>query len=57
MDQMTKGSCAAYHLEAPASYFDSIAFWKTPLADCGNGQTDCIPYDQWVSAWTTEITG
>jgi putative spermidine/putrescine transport system substrate-binding protein len=57
MDQMAKGSCAAYHLDAPASYFDSIAFWKTPLADCGNGQTDCVPYDQWVSAWTTEITG
>jgi putative spermidine/putrescine transport system substrate-binding protein len=57
MDSMSKGSCAAYHLNAPASYFDSIAFWKTPLADCGNGQTDCVPYDQWVSAWNTEITG
>jgi len=57
MDQMAAGSCAAYHLNAPASYFDSIAFWKTPLSDCGNGQTDCVPYDQWVSAWTTEITG
>jgi putative spermidine/putrescine transport system substrate-binding protein len=57
MDEIAKGSCATFHLNAPSSYFDSISFWKTPLADCGNGQTDCVPYDQWVSAWTTEITG
>ena len=33
------GSCAQYHADAPASYFDSIKFWKTPIADCGNGKT------------------
>jgi len=48
------GSCAQYHADQTgASYFDTIKFWKTPLADCGNGQTNCVPYAQWVSAWTT----
>jgi putative spermidine/putrescine transport system substrate-binding protein len=56
MDQMSPGSCKQYHADAPASYFDSIKFWKTPLADCGNGKTDCIDYNQWQKAWT-EITG
>ena len=35
-----------------ASYFDSISLWKTPLATCGNGQNDCVPFAQWVAAWT-----
>jgi putative spermidine/putrescine transport system substrate-binding protein len=56
MDQMSPGSCKQYHADAPASYFDSIKFWKTPLADCGNGKNDCIDYNQWQKAWT-EITG
>jgi putative spermidine/putrescine transport system substrate-binding protein len=56
MDQMSQGSCKQYHADAPASYFDSIKFWKTPLADCGNGKNDCIDYNQWQKAWT-EITG
>jgi putative spermidine/putrescine transport system substrate-binding protein len=56
MDQLSPGSCKQYHADAPASYFDSIKFWKTPLADCGNGKNDCIDYNQWQKAWT-EITG
>jgi len=56
MDQLSKGSCALYHANAPASYFNSIALWKTPLAQCDNGQDNCIPYSEWQQAWTTEIT-
>jgi len=56
MNQLSAGSCKQYHADAPASYFDSFKFWKTPLADCGNGKTDCIDYNQWQKAWT-EITG
>ena len=56
MDKLSKGSCAAYHANAPQSYYDSIKFWKTPLAQCGNGKNDCVPFQQWQSAWT-EITG
>ena len=54
MEALQAGSCAQYHADQTgASYFDTIKFWKTPLADCGNGQTNCVPYAQWVSAWTT----
>lgn len=56
MDQLDTGSCTLYHANAPASYFDSISFQKTPLADCGNGKTDCMPYSEWKLAWTTEVT-
>ncbi len=57
MDQLSPGSCALYHANAPASYFAKIAFWKTPIQTCDNGQNDCIPYSQWQQAWTTEVTG
>jgi len=56
MDKIQKGSCAAYHANAPESYFKTIKFWKTPLAQCGNGKTDCVPFQQWVTAWT-QIVG
>ena len=56
MDQIKKGGCASLHADKPDSYFESIKFWKTPLAQCGNGQNDCVPFQKWVSAWT-EITG
>jgi putative spermidine/putrescine transport system substrate-binding protein len=57
MDKLAKGSAAQYHCGAPASYFNSIKFWKTPTADCGgNGKTDCMDYTRWVSAWQ-EIKG
>jgi len=57
MDKIQKGSCAQYHANAPASYFAKIALWKTPIADCGNGKTDCVDFSQWQQAWTTEVTG
>lgn len=56
MDQQQKGACAAYHANAPEAYFKTIKFWKTPLAQCGNGKGGCVPFEQWVSAWT-QITG
>jgi putative spermidine/putrescine transport system substrate-binding protein len=56
MDQLSPGSCKQYHADAPASYFDSIKFWKTPSAACGNGKEDCIDYNEWQKAWT-EIKG
>jgi putative spermidine/putrescine transport system substrate-binding protein len=56
MDKLQAGSCAQYHANAPASYFNTIKFWKTPLADCGTGKNDCMPYAKWQTAWTS-ITG
>jgi putative spermidine/putrescine transport system substrate-binding protein len=56
MDQLSKGSAAQYHCGESASYFNSIKFWKTPIADCGNGQSDCKDYTEWTAAWQ-EIKG
>src|SRR5437764_370707 len=41
MDKLQKGACAAYHANAPEAYFQTLKFWKTPLAQCGNGQNNC----------------
>jgi putative spermidine/putrescine transport system substrate-binding protein len=56
MDKIQAGSCAKYHLNEPLSYYDTIKFWKTPVADCGDGNNDCMDYNAWQKAWT-EITG
>src|SRR3954451_18380449 len=56
MDQLSKGSAAQYHCGESASYFNSIKFWKTPIADCGDGKTDCKDYNAWNTAWQ-EIKG
>jgi putative spermidine/putrescine transport system substrate-binding protein len=54
MESLSPGSCHQYHAdETGAAYFSTIKFWKTPLAQCGNGQNNCVPYAQWVAAWTT----
>jgi putative spermidine/putrescine transport system substrate-binding protein len=51
MDQLKPGGCTAYHANAPAAYFNSIRFWKTPVANCGNGKTDCMDYTVWQQKW------
>ena len=53
MEALSPGSCAAFHANAPESYFNSIKFWKTPITTCDDGTESCIPYAQWQSAWTT----
>jgi putative spermidine/putrescine transport system substrate-binding protein len=54
MDALQSGSCKQYHAdETGAAYFNTIKFWKTPLATCDDGSNSCIPYADWVSAWTT----
>jgi putative spermidine/putrescine transport system substrate-binding protein len=52
MNKIAKGSAAQYHCGASASYFNSIKFWKTPVAACGNGQNNCMDYTKWQQAWT-----
>jgi putative spermidine/putrescine transport system substrate-binding protein len=56
MEKITQGSCPIYHANAPSAYFDSIKFWKTPIKECGNGQSDCMDYTAWQRKWT-EATG
>jgi putative spermidine/putrescine transport system substrate-binding protein len=36
--------------------FDKIYFWKTPVANCGQGRT-CVPYYQWVTSYIAVIGG
>jgi putative spermidine/putrescine transport system substrate-binding protein len=37
--------------------FDKINFWKTPVADCGDGKMDCVPYHEWVTNYIAVIGG
>jgi putative spermidine/putrescine transport system substrate-binding protein len=56
MNRLQKGSCSQYHLNQPLSYYRTIHFWKTPVADCGNGKKECMDYNAWQRAWT-DVTG
>jgi putative spermidine/putrescine transport system substrate-binding protein len=56
MNKIQKGACTRYHANAPAAYFRSIKFWKTPVRECGNGKSDCMDYTAWQQKWT-EIKG
>ncbi len=47
--------CAEYHAEEP-DFWKRVYYWETPLADCGNGEEDCMDYNDWVKAWT-EVKG
>jgi putative spermidine/putrescine transport system substrate-binding protein len=51
-----KDFCKLFSVNDP-SFYNTIAFWKTPLADCADdrGQT-CIDYSTWTQKWT-EIKG
>jgi putative spermidine/putrescine transport system substrate-binding protein len=51
MDKLSKGSCAIYHADEPLPYYYSLYFWKTPVADCGNGKKDCMDFSKWADAW------
>jgi putative spermidine/putrescine transport system substrate-binding protein len=35
--------------------FDKIEVWRTPIADCGYGRSDCVAYDKWVEAFTAIV--
>jgi len=47
-----KKFCSEYHAEDP-EFWDRVYFWETPLADCGNGEENCMDYNDWVKAWTS----
>jgi putative spermidine/putrescine transport system substrate-binding protein len=47
--------CSEYHAEDPA-FWKEVHYWETPLAECGNGEDNCMDYNDWVRAWT-EIKG
>jgi putative spermidine/putrescine transport system substrate-binding protein len=35
--------------------FDKISFWRTPVADCGDGTKACVPYAKWASEYLEVI--
>jgi putative spermidine/putrescine transport system substrate-binding protein len=47
-----KEFCTKYHADNPA-FWKRVYYWQTPLADCGNGSSDCKDYNDWVNAWTS----
>ena len=44
--------CAEYHAADPG-FWKRVYYWNTPVADCGNGSSDCKDYNAWVQAWTS----
>jgi putative spermidine/putrescine transport system substrate-binding protein len=36
--------------------FDRISFWKTPVANCGEGK-ECVPYYRWVTDYIAILGG
>jgi putative spermidine/putrescine transport system substrate-binding protein len=47
-----KEFCTKYHADNPG-FWKRVYYWETPLADCGNGSSDCKDYNDWVQAWTS----
>jgi putative spermidine/putrescine transport system substrate-binding protein len=47
-----KNFCNEYHAENPG-FWKRVYYWETPLAECGNGSSDCKDYNDWVQAWTS----
>jgi putative spermidine/putrescine transport system substrate-binding protein len=51
-----KKHCDTFHA-TDESYFDQVAYWTTPVRDCGDDRGEvCKDYSEWVKAWT-EIKG
>ena len=51
-----KNHCTTYHADDEA-YFSKVAYWTTPVKDCGDDRGEvCKDYSEWVQAWT-EIKG
>jgi len=51
-----KNHCATFHADDEA-YFSRVAYWTTPVKNCGDSRGSvCKDYSEWVRAWT-EIKG
>ena len=47
-----KGFCGEYHV-SDVDFYKRLAFWKTPVADCGDSRgTTCVDYSEWTQLWT-----
>ncbi|HEX7255482.1 MAG TPA: ABC transporter substrate-binding protein [Gaiellaceae bacterium] len=51
-----KNHCETFHAQ-DEDYFSKVAYWKTPVRDCGDDRGEvCKDYAEWTAAWT-EIKG
>ena len=48
-----KDHCAIFHAEE-TDYWTDVYYWNTPTTQCLDGRTDvqCVPYSEWVTAWS-----
>jgi len=46
--------CEIFHAEE-TDYWNDVWYWTTATEQCLDGRTDvsCVPYTEWVNAWTT----
>ena len=49
-----KNHCATFHA-ADDAYWKDVYYWNTPTEQCLDGRKDakCIPYAEWVKAWSS----
>ncbi len=49
-----KNFCTTYHA-ADQAYWKDVYYWNTATETCLDGRTDvkCVPYSEWVKAWSS----
>lgn len=49
-----KNFCTTYHA-ADEAYWKDVYYWNTATETCLDGRTDvkCVPYSEWVKAWSS----
>lgn len=49
-----KAFCETFHA-ADDAYWTDVYYWNTPTEACLDGRTDatCVPYSEWVKAWSS----
>ena len=53
-----KNHCATYHANDDA-YWEDVYYWNTATEKCLDGRKDvkCVPYSEWVKAWSSLRNG
>jgi putative spermidine/putrescine transport system substrate-binding protein len=51
-DYTQKRFCADFHV-GDVAFYRRLAFWKTPVADCGDSRGNvCVDYSKWTELWS-----
>lgn len=52
LEELLGEDAVLYHC-GDSEFLGQVAFWKTPLPDCGDDRGDtCVDYSEWTNAWT-----